>query len=49
LRSSMGYLEAGIITGIVVMVIGLTAAMFSQETFGKDLNYVEGDEVIPSP
>jgi MFS transporter, putative metabolite:H+ symporter len=49
LRSSMGYLEAGIITGIIVMVIGLTAAMFSQETFGKDLNYVEGDEVIPSP
>jgi MFS transporter, putative metabolite:H+ symporter len=49
LRSSMGYLEAGIITGIIVMVIGLTAAMFSQETFGKDLNYVEGDEIIPSP
>jgi MFS transporter, putative metabolite:H+ symporter len=49
LRSSMGYLEAGIITGVVVMVIGLTAAMFSQETFGKDLNYVEGAEVIPSP
>ena len=49
LRSSMGYVEAGIITGIVVMVIGLTAAMFSQETFGKDLNYVEGGEVIPSP
>jgi MFS transporter, putative metabolite:H+ symporter len=49
LRSSMGYVEAGIITGIVVMAIGLTAAMFSQETFGKDLNYVEGDEVIPSP
>jgi MFS transporter, putative metabolite:H+ symporter len=49
LRSSMGYLEAGIITGIIVMVIGLTAAMFSQETFGKDLNFVEGDEVIPSP
>jgi MFS transporter, putative metabolite:H+ symporter len=49
LRSSMGYLEAGIVTGIVVMVIGLTAAIFSQETFGKDLNYVEGDEVIPSP
>lgn len=49
LRSSMGYVEAGIITGIVVMVIGLTAAVLSHETFGKDLNYVEGDEVVPSP
>lgn len=49
LRSSMGYVEAGIITGVVVMVIGLTAAALSHETFGKDLNYVEGDEVIPSP
>lgn len=49
LRSSMGYIEAGVITGIVVMVIGLLAAVFSEETFGKDLNYVEGGEVIPSP
>jgi hypothetical protein len=49
LRSSMGYVEAGIVTGIVVMVIGFTAAALSHETFGKDLNYVEGDEVIPSP
>lgn len=49
LRSSMGYVEAGIITGIVVMVIGLTCAALSHETFGKDLNYVEGDEVVPSP
>jgi hypothetical protein len=49
LRTSMGYVEAGIVTGVVVMAIGFTAAALSHETFGKDLNYVEGDEVVPSP
>jgi len=49
LRTSMGYVEAGIVTGVVVMIIGLTCAIFTHETFGKDLNYVEGDEVVPSP
>ncbi|HWJ25207.1 MAG TPA: hypothetical protein VNS32_01620, partial [Flavisolibacter sp.] len=49
LRSSMGYVEAGIVTGVVVMIIGILSATLSRETFGKDLNYVEGDEVIPSP
>ena len=40
---SMGqsYVKAGWITGIVVMLIGITAAWFTEETFGKDLNYVE--------
>src|SRR5436190_2205052 len=38
---SMGqsYVRAGWITGIVVMLIGITAAWFTEETFGKDLNY----------
>lgn len=35
------YLTAGWITGIIVMAISLTAAWFTEETFGKDLNYVE--------
>lgn len=35
------YIQAGWITGIVVMAIGLIAVYFTQETFGKDLNYVE--------
>ncbi len=48
LRSSMGYVEAGVITGIVVMVIGIVAVAMSRETFGKDLNYVETDDVVPS-
>jgi len=48
LRSSMSYAQAGIITGIVVMIIGIIAVGMSHETFGKDLNYVETDEALPS-
>jgi MFS family permease len=33
--------NSAIITGILVMVITLTAVYFTQETFGKDLKYVE--------
>jgi MFS family permease len=35
------YIQAGIITGVVVMVITLIAAFFTEETFGKDLNFLE--------
>lgn len=42
LQSATGsYITAGWITGAVVMAISLTAAWFTEETFGKDLNYVE--------
>jgi len=41
LRSFNTYVTAGLITGIVVMLIGLTAVLMSEETFGKDLKYVE--------
>jgi MFS transporter, putative metabolite:H+ symporter len=41
LRSTMHYVDAGIITGITVMVIAIISAALSRETFGKDLNYVE--------
>lgn len=40
-RFEFSYIQAGWITGIVVMAIGLTAVYYTQETFGKDLNYVE--------
>ncbi len=33
--------KSGIITGIIVMSITLVAAYFTEETFSKDLNYVE--------
>lgn len=49
LRTQTTYLNAGIITGCLVMVIALISAAFTTETFHKDLNYVEGDEIVPSP
>ncbi|MEI9946033.1 MAG: MFS transporter [Chitinophagaceae bacterium] len=36
-----GLIQSGIITGIVVTVLGLLSVIFSQETFHKDLDYVE--------
>lgn len=39
-----GLSKSGIVTGVVVMSITLIAAYFTQETFHKDLNYVEGGE-----
>lgn len=40
-------IQSAIVTGIIVMVITLFAAYFTQETFHKDLNYVEGEEMFP--
>jgi ABC-type sugar transport system permease subunit len=34
---------SAIVTGIIVMIITLIAAFFTEETFHKDLNYVEKD------
>ena len=36
------YVKAGWITGIVVIVIGLIAVLLSEETYHKDLDYLEG-------
>jgi MFS transporter, putative metabolite:H+ symporter len=43
LQISLGYslLLSGLITGIVVIVITLIAAWFTEETFTKDLDYIE--------
>ncbi len=35
------YTTAGLYVGIIVMLISLTAAYFTNETFGKDLNFIE--------
>ena len=35
--------RSGIVTGIVVMAITLVAAYFTEETFHKDINYIETD------
>ena len=42
-----GLTKSGIITGVVVISITLVAAYFTEETFHKDLNYVEGEEILP--
>ena len=35
------FIQAGLITGGIVMAISVVAAIFTKETYGKDLNYVE--------
>lgn len=42
-----GLTQSGIVTAVVVISITLVAAYFTEETFHKDLNYVEGGEVLP--
>lgn len=37
----VGYVNGGIYTAIVIMVITIIAAIMTKETFNKDLNYVE--------
>ncbi len=39
--------KSGIVTGVVVIAVTLVAAYFTEETFHKDLNYVEDEEVFP--
>jgi MFS transporter, putative metabolite:H+ symporter len=46
LQASYGYVKSGWITGIVVMVIAVIALVFTNETFGKDLDYLEEHQNI---
>ena len=41
LQPSYSYLQAGMITGAVVIALSFIAAYFTEETFGKDLDFVE--------
>ncbi len=41
LQSSYSYVTSGWITAIIVLSITIIAAYFTEETFGKDLNYIE--------
>lgn len=47
LQTYTDYLTSAWITGIVVMLIAVVSAWYTEETFHKDLNYVEVDEVLP--
>lgn len=42
LQTKVNYVQSGWITGIIVIVIGLIAVLLSEETYHKDLDYVEG-------
>ncbi len=41
LKPGFGYIHAGAITGAVVMAISTAAVFMTEETFGKDLNFIE--------
>ncbi|GAA4466332.1 MFS transporter [Nemorincola caseinilytica] len=41
LQPTFSYINAGAITGIIVMSISITAVFMTEETFGKDLNFME--------
>lgn len=40
-------IKSGIVTGIIVMTITLIAFYFTEETYHKDLNYIEGEGLLP--
>jgi MFS family permease len=41
LQPAFSYLAAGAITGAVVMTVSIAAVFMTEETFGKDLNFIE--------
>ena len=49
LQKSMGWtiVQSGIVTGTVVMGITLIAFVFTEETYHKDLDYLEHDNPLP--
>ena len=40
-------LKSGAVTGTIVMIVTLISAYFTEETFHKDLNYLEGEVALP--
>lgn len=49
LQKSMGWtiVQSGIVTGMIVMGITLLAFVFTEETYHKDLDYLEHDNPLP--
>jgi MFS family permease len=49
LQKSLGWtiVQSGILTGVIVMGITLIAFVFTEETFHKDLDYLEHDNPLP--
>ena len=40
-------LKSGMITGAIVMTVTLIAFYFTEETYHKDLDYLESEELMP--
>jgi MFS transporter, putative metabolite:H+ symporter len=41
------FVKSAMVTGVIVMTITLIAAYFTEETFHKDLNYTEPEDIMP--
>lgn len=41
------FVKSAMVTGVIVMIVTLIAAYFTEETFHKDLNYTEPEDIIP--
>ena len=41
LKPGFGYIHAAAITGAIVMTVSCSAVFMTEETFGKDLNFIE--------
>lgn len=40
-------IKSGMVTGTIVMTVTMVAYYFTEETFSKDLNYLETEELLP--
>lgn len=40
-KASYGFINAALITGVIVMAVAIVAAFLSEETYHKDLDYIE--------
>ena len=49
LQKKLGWtiIQSGILTGSLVMVITLIAFVYTEETYHKDLDYLETDQILP--
>ena len=47
LRTVTDYVTAGWIAAIIIMIITIIAAIFTRETFNKDMNFLELEEMTP--
>jgi hypothetical protein len=49
LQKSMGWtiVKSGIVTGCVVMGVTMLAFVFTEETYHKDLDFIEQDHPLP--